>query len=701
MTYRGWIYCLPLTVSSCAALAQEFNFVSGNEPLDELEEIVMTASRTGQSKSRTPYFVNVITEEEILEYNYRTIPEALTYTPGVMVQKTAYGHGSPYIRGFTGRQNLLMFDGVRLNNAVWRSGPAQYWNTVDALAISKMELVQGQGSVLYGSDSVGGTMNLFSQSSNWDVKESGKFYTEGSTLYRYASNGNSSVGRVVANMGEGGAWGVHLGLTGKLFGDIRSGGETWSHTGYDEYDHDLRIDRQIGKHLITLVSTSLHQDDVWRLHKTRLVPSWHGTSIGKDDDFHYDQRNLIQYAKLSAEKLNGFIHAYSLTLSLVNSKESEWVRRHPSAATVAETRVNSYGCSMQFESRLGEVSTVYGLDYYLDRVDSKREQGGIRKEPPLPDGSSYQLFGAFAEGGIPLGSEKKWEVRSGVRYTYARASLGGSEATDGERISDSWNNAVGSARLLFRPNDEWQFFTGVSQAFRAPNIDDLGANAIPAQTNTFVNGGTGLKPERYLTCELGSQYREGVLTGEGSFFFTRTSNMIVQRPEYTTGGDVRSVAANASSGWVYGLMGSLRVQLSSQWSVRAEGGWITGKADEFPLASDPGVKSRNYLSRIPPLMGSLGVRWTHPSGKWWTEARVLAADKADHLSSSDKRDTSRIPPGGTPGYYCASLHAGWNISSSLQWTVAVENLTDQTYRMHGSGVNEPGIGLVTSLQWSW
>lgn len=700
MFYRCTIYLMPVVLWACPAGAQNKPLAENAEPLYELDELVMTASRSEQSKTRTPYAVNVITEDEILDYNYRSIPEALTYTPGVMVQKTAYGHGSPYVRGFTGRQNLLLFDGVRLNNSTWRSGPAQYWNTVDALAISKMELVQGQGSVLYGSDSVGGTMNIFSQSSGWDSKEKGVKYINGSTLYRYASNGHSSVGRVSSNMGEGGNWGLHLGLSGKLFGDIRSGGERWRHTGYDEYDHDLRFDKQIGKHQFSLVSTSLHQDDVWRVHKTKYVPSWHGTSIGKDDDFHYDQRNLIQYAKWSGAGLPGFIRAYSLTLSLVNSKESELNQRLPAAATVSNTRVNSYGCNLQFESTMGPVETVYGLDYYMDRVNSKREQGGEWKEPPLPDGSSYHLFGAFMEGALPL-ANKKWEIRSGTRYTYAHASLGDTGMEDGSHISDSWNNAVGNVRLMFLPSDEWQLFTGVSQAFRAPNIEDLGANAIPAQTNTLVNGGTNLKPERYMTYELGSRYKSGHVVGEGSLFLTRTSNMIIQRPEYTTDGTVSSVAANASSGWVYGLTGNARVFLSSQWSLNLEGGWMTGKADEFPLATDPGVRSRNYLSRIPPLMGSVGLKWTHPSGKWWAEARVLAADKADHLSASDVRDTSRIPPGGTPGYYCASLYAGWNINSSLQWTLAVENLTDQRYRTHGSGLNEPGIGLVTSLMWTW
>ena len=97
----------------------------------------------------------------------------------------------------------------------------------------------------------------------------------------------------------------------------------------------------------------------------------------------------------------------------------------------------------------------------------------------------------------------------------------------------------------------------------------------------------------------------------------------------------------------------------------------------------------------------MSIRWDHPSSKWWVEARVTAAKKANKLSISDTKDDSRIPPGGTPGYYNVGLYAGWNITSNVSWTLALENLTNQTYRIHGSGVNEPGIGFVTSLRWTW
>ena len=88
-----------------------------------------------------------------------SVPEALSETPGVLVQQTAHGQGSPYLRGFTGFRTVALVDGIRLNNSTFRDGPNQYWSTIDALAITRLEVVKGPASVMYGSDAVGGTVN--------------------------------------------------------------------------------------------------------------------------------------------------------------------------------------------------------------------------------------------------------------------------------------------------------------------------------------------------------------------------------------------------------------------------------------------------------------------------------------------------------------------------------------------------------------
>ena len=107
------------------------------------------------------------------------------------------------------------------------------------------------------------------------------------------------------------------------------------------------------------------------------------------------------------------------------------------------------------------------------------------------------------------------------------------------------------------------------------------------------------------------------------------------------------------------------------------------------------------VSRLSPLVASLALRYDSPDQRWWVEGRITAADKQDELSARDQRDTQRIPPGGTPSYLVASIRAGLQVSENLELTAALENITDEDYRIHGSGVNQPGINAIIGAKVSW
>ncbi|MGC6581459.1 MAG: TonB-dependent receptor plug domain-containing protein, partial [Akkermansiaceae bacterium] len=172
---------------------------------NSLPNLIVTASRTTEEASESPYSSEILSAEELLEEAARTLPQALQNSPGVLVQQTTPGHGSPFIRGFNGRQTLLLQDGIRLNNATWRGGPVQYWNTVDSQAIDRIELIKSQGSVLYGSDAIGGTVNTFTKSS--DFRDEDGFFSGGASYYRFDTNSQSNLGRIEQRFGVGGQWG--------------------------------------------------------------------------------------------------------------------------------------------------------------------------------------------------------------------------------------------------------------------------------------------------------------------------------------------------------------------------------------------------------------------------------------------------------------------------------------------------------------
>ncbi|MCK6693986.1 MAG: Plug domain-containing protein, partial [Thermoanaerobaculia bacterium] len=130
---------------------------------ETLAELVVTARRSPTPRFNTPEAIEGLGEKTIRRQQYRTAPEALQATPGVFVQKTNHGGGSPFLRGLTGNQTLLLIDGIRLSNATFRYGPNQYFNTLDVFSIERFEVLRGSGSVQYGSDALGGAIQAFSR----------------------------------------------------------------------------------------------------------------------------------------------------------------------------------------------------------------------------------------------------------------------------------------------------------------------------------------------------------------------------------------------------------------------------------------------------------------------------------------------------------------------------------------------------------
>lgn len=157
-----------------------------------IEEVVVTASHVEEPVFLTPYSVDIISAKRINMAGFRSTPDIFREIPGTLVQKTSLGQGSPYIRGFTGFRNLFMIDGVRLNNAVFREGPNQYWATVDTGSIRRMEVIRGPQSVLYGSDAIGGTVNVLTHN---PMAYNGNKTLDGGLAYRYASGENSHIAR--------------------------------------------------------------------------------------------------------------------------------------------------------------------------------------------------------------------------------------------------------------------------------------------------------------------------------------------------------------------------------------------------------------------------------------------------------------------------------------------------------------------------
>lgn len=700
---------LLLTVGFCSAVAVG---------QDALRPLVITASRTPQDPLGIPYSVSTLDRSFLEDNQMRTLPESLRYTPGVLIQKTAHGHGSPFIRGFTGRQNLLLVDGIRTNNSTWRGGPVQYWNTVDSRAVDHIELIRSQGSVLYGSDAAGGTVNVLTRNPIFQSGSNGELYQTGSAYYEYRSNGEGShIGRVESEVGVGKNFGILLGATLKDYGDLSdSAVGRMKGTGYPEQDYDLKAQWAVTPDsTLTFAHMYVNQDRISRWHRTLDNPGWshngHVAAPGSYTSNLYDQERSLSYIRYEGENPmeEGWIRRWQTTLSYQTTRDSESQNRNPGKDDIRfqDIDLSTLGFDLQMESDIGPGSLLYGLDYYHDDVDSS----GLRTDSartflteslPVADDSKYDLLGAYAQySWNPL---QPLQISTGTRYTYARAKLGryyDSTNTLQGSTSESWDALVGSIRSSWKFNDEWSSFAGISQAFRAPNLDDLSGNQT-SKSGIASLGNVDLDPERYITYEAGIRHLTDHTSLQASFFFTDVSDLItgIGFDQNADGIPDGSIAANASDAYSSGFEIEGAWAFARQWMLSGFVAWQEGRQQSATLIGGP--VSSLPSTRSYPLTGSLAVRWTHESEKFWLEGRILAASQEDRITMADQAaDNQRIPTGGTPGYTVGALRAGWQCRENLELTAALENVTDQDHRVHGSGQNEPGFNAIIGARLTW
>ena len=365
--------------------------------------------------------------------------------------------------------------------------------------------------------------------------------------------------------------------------------------------------------------------------------------------------------------------------------------------------VHTLGVSLQLQSPSKVGRWVYGAEYYRDWVNSSRldynangELTQAHYQGPVADDATYDLVGVFAEDHLPL-VEDRLELILGGRFTYAGLEAGKVEDKSGAQLSmsDSWNNVVGSARLSCQPGADkhWTIFAGVSQGFRAPNLSDMTRFDF-ARSNEQEIPVSGLEPESFLSPEIGVKTEYKRFAAEAVYFYTFADDMItrVRTGEQTSSGKQIVDKINSGEGYVHGVELTGSVKLHRDWTLWANSTWMRGELDAPIIVGGPSVTEP--MSRLMPTTVNAGLRWRHAKGKVWAELAATFAEKQDRLASNDKDDTQRIPEGGTPGYGVCHFRLGWNPCPNATLCAAIENLTDEDYRIHGSGVNEPGRNFV-------
>ena len=648
------------------------------EDLRSLPEIeVISASRRNTSNLKLPFASSILSKPSQSENIPRSTPESLSIIPGVFVQKTNHGGGSPFIRGLTGNQTLLLVDGIRVNNSTFRYGPNQYLNTIDPFSIDKIEVLRGSGSVQYGSDAMGGVIQVFTKDPGFS--ESTNF--KGTVNARYGSGNMEKSGSTEFVYSSSKL--VFSGILGlKNFGDLVGGDTTGtqSPSGYRESDASVKVRLKLSKKAeLTVANQFVQQNDVDVFHKVRLENF-------KINKMGVQGRNLT-YVKLRMEQSSPIFKEINITGSLNSTIEERNSLKNASLISGLERdKVSTSNLSAEIFSVLNKYWTATsGLEYYRDKISSTRsnmnsQSGSITLLRGLyPNNSSYLNTSLYSLHHLELG---RFNMEAGLRYNWLKASI---FDQDIGQIGVSPSAFVWNAGLNYTLKDH-HVYVALNTGYRAPNIDDMGTLGIVDFRYELPS--YSLKPEKSYNSELGYKYASGRMSLGAALYRNKMIDLItrVQTTQLIDGYKVYK-KENTEEALIKGVEGFLEWQVDRNFTAEMFASFNHGQ----------NLSKSEPLRRVPPFNGNISLKYKLT--KLYVKGELAWADKQDRLAQGD-RDDIRIPLNGTPGWKVLNIYSGYTFGKA-HIRLSAQNLFDVDYRTHGSGINAVGRSLWMNVQYNF
>ncbi|MCG8605791.1 TonB-dependent receptor [bacterium] len=682
----------------------------------EFDELLITANRRANLEHEVSQQVSVVSAKEIQDRNVHQTAEVLREEAGIIIQKTNQGGGSPIIRGLKANKVLLMVDGIRMNNATYRGGNLQYLNTVDSGALEQMEVVHGPNSVMYGSDALGGVINIITQKPTLSHSAGHRFAGSGSVTLSSADESQTvNLGLGISNS----AWGLDLNFAYKSFGNIRrgsNGGETLMR----RLENDSRADRILNRtqspndyrtfdasaSFLVRPSEFHALSAAVQFNRQQEVPRYDVFEAQTDSIFLFDpQERDLAYVRYRHTQGNNFYSSATVTVSLQRQAERRIRQKFGSLTQTSDQfRTITAGFQLQFSKLLNEHHLVYGTEFYSDQVATKSLSSDLStgefndRDPLFPDGSSFLNFGLFIQDEWNL--FPSWKLDFGARFSAFRSRAPfdeNSAAGQFDTVVQSPTSVTGSVGSRLKVSDDVNFITNISQGFRTPNLDDVSKLGPGKGSSFFDIPNPDVGPEKTLSFDGGFKIHSQRIRATVVGYYTYITDLLLRRPAefngtsfVVDGGDTLAVFRKENAGRAYtaGFELSGDLLLTSQSAVFGRLSYTRGQnlSDDEPLSS------------IPPFNALVGWRSNIKNYQFEINARFAA--KQDRLSLEDQEDL-RIPEGGTPGWYTVNIRLRSTITRSVTLNLGVSNLFDQNYREHLSGFNAPGRNFIFGLRGSF
>jgi hemoglobin/transferrin/lactoferrin receptor protein len=708
-----------------------------------LDELVISANKIPEQRRTIAQQVQLVSPQQIRDFNGQNSADVIQNTGVAAMQKSQQGGGSPILRGFEASRVLLMIDGVRMNNLIYRAGHLQNIITVDNNMLDHAEILFGPSSTVYGSDALGGVIHFYTR--NPELSTSGQTKIGGNAFFRYGTVNQEKTSHVDFNIG-GSRFGSLTSFTYSDFGDLVMGKETNGALGeqfgvrpqYAERAADNSGDvlvqnadpfKQVQsaykqwdllqKFLFKQSDRVSHSVNIQYSNSTN-VPRYdrltdpQGTGLRFGEWYYGPQTRLMGAYKLQLDGLGSMADKMTATLSYQNIEESRHDRRFNNNNRNDRTeKVNVMGLTIDFSKTIGKNSLRYGFDGQFNSLKSTAVVTNIStgatspQNTRYPDGDNTMNMMAIY-GSHTLQITDKLTLNDGLRIGISTLKSTFVDKTffpfPYDNITQSPTFFSGNVGLVYTPTT-WKFSFLASTGFRVPNIDDMAkvfesVAGSSTTTGTLVVPNPDLKPEKTLNGDLNiTKFFGDKVRLEATFFATDFYDAIVTLPStlngqstVTYGGFPANVVSsqNAQKAYILGYSAAIRFDVSSNVVLTASYNDTKGRVKTTPFESP--------LDHIAPSYGRIGIQFNKAKLRSELFSNFNGWKHIEDYSASGEDNAQYAHAKGMPSWYTLNLRVGYQITDMFTLQAGMDNIMDLQYRMFASGINSAGRNIFATLR---
>lgn len=703
-----------------------------------LNEVIISATKWEENIDEIPNRIEKINSKAIAFANPQTSADLLKNTSGVYIQKSQMGGGSPMIRGFAANSILLMFDGIKMNNSIYRSGNLQNIITVDPFLLEDSEVIFGPGSIVYGSDAMGGVIDFHSKRINLNTDRS--FNVSGQAIARYTSANNEKTGHFDFTLTKA-KWGSFTSFSYTDFGD-----QIMGNIGPSEYERSFYVERVDGTDRMILnknpnkqvssgysqsnfmqklryqANENLSMEYLFYYTKSSDIPRYDRLIQMSDANLKYaewyygPQNWMVNSLKIHSEKATKLWDAYKLQFTAQQYEESRHNRRFNNDNLKSRIEnLNILSFNADFNKKLSpDFFYFFGFEASNDNLKSTAYSEDITSglHNPLstryPDGdNSYQTLAAYSAFRYKL--NRKIDISGGFRYTYVKLYSSFEDKSffpfDYETI-DLQNDAfTGSLGMVYRSDKNTRVNFNLATGFRTPNIDDI-AKVFDSEPGTVVVPNPDLEPEYVYSTDLGLNQAllNNKLNIELVAFYSYLDNAMVRRDFSLDGvttmfydGEESNIQAIVNAGYaeIYGFTAQVDLKLS-EYLI-----WKNG------ISSVSGYDNDGFAIRhAPPIYGNSSLYFENDKWKLQLNTFFNGEIAFEDLSPTEAHkpylyaiDNNGNPY--SPAWFTVDLKTAYNFTETFTILFELENLMDKRYRTYSSGITAPGRSFRLSLNYQF